>query len=49
MLIQINTDHNIEGGEEQVQWVSALEEAVSGAAEKMKHAVESLLGRLARH
>ncbi len=103
MLIQVNTDHNIEGGEKQVQWVAAviqeslehfsdhitrveahlsdqnsdqktgkddircmlearlanhqpivvtnqastLEEAVDGATGKMKHAVDSLLGRLA--
>ncbi len=105
MLIQINTDHNIQGGDEQVQRAAAVvreslkhfsdhitrvevhlidqnsdqktgiddmhctlearlashqpivvtnqattvDEAISGAAEKMKHAVESLLGRLASH
>jgi Holliday junction resolvasome RuvABC endonuclease subunit len=105
MLIQINTDHNIQSADLPFQWVAAavreslehfsdhitrvevhlsdqngdqktgidamrcmlearlashqpivvthqattLDQAVAGAAEKMKHAVESLLGRLATH
>lgn len=54
MLIQINTDSNIEGGTALAQQVNAIVEdrltyigaQIIRAAQKLKHALASALGRL---